>query len=302
MSNIASSLTTIEKVIAVVAAAGLAFTTFKANTIANQVAIQNQAITHQKEAIEGISRRQELELSARQDARAEVKEMSELTHKIFDEFVEALKDKKNDPEIFIDRMSGVLVLTDAIPNPEQRLRMSQAVQQAIGRVSPQTTASAIQLEELKFDAEEVSIRAEAQQKATEIALDNAGTAGAQVATTPADVGKWGNYDLDIFWCEGQPDSGANQVIATKIAGFRATDNKASGRWRLRPLPVAVNQRSGYRVSGIQVRVSSEDERPIAQQLIKLMDTQLSIRQASIKPTIQKTPWYLSVFVCGAGGA
>jgi hypothetical protein len=293
MSNIASSLTTIEKAIAVLAAAGLAFTTFKANTIANQVAIQ-------KDAIEGISRRQDLELSARQDARAEVKEMSELTHKIFDEFVEALKDKKNDPEIFIDRMSGVLVLTDAIPNPEQRLRMSQAVQQAIGRVAPQNAASAIQLEELKFDAEEVSIRAEAQQKATEIALDNAGTPVAHAATTPADVGKWGNYDLDIFWCEGQSDSGANQAIATRIAGFRSTDSKASGRWRLRPLPVAVNQRSGYRVSGIQVRVSSEDERPIAQQLIKLMDTQLGIRQATIKPTIQKTPWYLSVFVCGAG--
>jgi hypothetical protein len=299
-TRFADKLSTIEKVIAVAAAGGLAFTTFKANTIANEVALQNHEIARQKEAIDGISRHQELELSARREARAESKEVNELTHKIFDEFVDALKDRKSDPEIFIDRMSGVLVLADAIPDAEQRVRMAQAVQQAIGRIAPPDAAAAAQLEELRFDAEDVAVRAEAQQKEIERSPEIATAAAVANAAGTGSTIKWGNYDFDIFWCEGA-DSANNQVLATKIADLRAQDPKASGRWRLRPLPDAVNRRPGYNVSGIQVRVSSEDERPLAQQLIASIQ-KLGVAQATIKPTVQKTPWYLSVFVCGAGGS
>ncbi|GAB3387545.1 hypothetical protein [Lysobacter fragariae] len=283
--SITEQLNTAEKFIAVVAAAGLGFTTFQSNRIQNDVSQQNRDMDAQKAVIEQLSRRQELEL-----ARSE--KQNALTHQIFQEFVAAVTDRESDPAARIDRLGGVLVLTYAIPDPLQKEGMGNAITQAINRLStsgvnPERVAA------VSFDAQELLVRATIEQK-----IDPPPTAPAQNNLAGNDA-RWSNYDFDVFYCDQTADTPRLKGIAGEMLDFKLADKDAVGRWRVRPLPVGVNQRPGYNVRGAEVRYSSADEKPLAERLKGLFEKRYPGLTMTLKPASQNTPWYLSAFVCPA---
>ena len=128
----------------------------------------------------------------------------------------------------------------------------------------------------------------------------------QQSITPAasagGAASWGNYDFDIFWCEGSDDPARAKAIAENLAlRMKGLDPKASGRWRARVLPANVNARSGYQVSGYQINYSSPDEKKLGDAFASL------VRQPGVlgseAPAFKlrmvgtATPWYISAFIC-----
>ncbi|MBS0345959.1 MAG: hypothetical protein JSR69_05805 [Proteobacteria bacterium] len=278
-------LNVIEKVVAVVSAAALGFTTFSANNIENKVSVQ-------KMQLDEVSRRQELDLQARKESRDSVRQGNELTKTIFDEFVKAITDQATPIPQRIDRLEGVLVLTYAIPDPRQQEGMGRAVMSAMDRIRlPESSFEGPRLAAAKFDAEELVTRARNEQRKED-------------APAPAVEGKqvtWSNYDFDVFYCDGIDNSEKLKAEAASVINLKALDAKASGRWRVRPLPMEVNARPGYRVSGNEIRYSSSDEKPLADLLQKNMtDKKLNIPGVQVRATSQQTRWYISVFLCSAG--
>jgi hypothetical protein len=268
-------LTSVEKVVAIVSAIALSFTTWRANTIQNRV-------TEQQAAINELKQRQELDLTAK-------KQNNELTEEIFKEFVGAITDANSPALARLSRLEGVLVLTYAIGDPRQQEGMGRAVKSAIERldVSPHSE-TATRVTEATFDADELVLNAVAQQRMPVTAQ-----------TLPANGGAvhWGNYDFDVFWCAGVPESSELESRAKQVTGLRALDASASGRWRTRPLPKMINERAGYGVSGYQIRFSGEDERVLAQALKSQIETTFAGKTVVLEPSGQRTPWYLSVFLC-----
>ncbi len=278
-------LTLAEKFIALASAAGIGWTTFNSHTIANEVTLQTSQLAAVQET-------QKLEID-RQKSRVEIRDAdATLTHKIYQEFINAISDHDGTLTDRIDRLSAVLVLTDAIPDPEQKEGMARAVQQAIERVPVQSAQLRNVQEVASFDAENVISRANAEQKMIPAAAPTP-------ALSPTDSGTatWSNYDFDIFWCDGVPDSTELSSRAADVAAFRAKDPKAAGNWRVRPLPLTVNQRPGYQVSGYQVRYSSADELPFAEKMKQMIETKFAGTSVQVVPTTQATPWYVSVYVC-----
>ncbi len=272
----------LEKVVALLGAAGLAYTTWTANVIQNRVADQNSVLSR-------IKQQQDIDSAVHKEARDTLKENSELTKTIFDEFVKTITDVNGPPEQRLDRLEGVRVLTFAIPDPLQREGMSKAVLQAMNRIHlPHDSPVQVRLAEAKFDAEESVVRAASEQK--EVA---AKAPPESTASKP----QWTNYDFDIFYCTEKPKSEEALKVAQATADFRNLDPQASGRWRARPLPAIVNERPGYQVRGYEIRYSSPDEKPLADTLRALMQERLKLPDVTVKLTGQNTPWYLSVFVC-----
>lgn len=282
-----------EKVIAVAGAAGLAFTTFTANTIQNEVNAQKVQLDAQKAQLDEVAKRQELELQARKDSREAARQSNELTKTIFDEFVKAITDQTTPVPQRIDRLEGVLVLTYAIPEPRQQEGMGRAVQRAMERIRlPDDSPEAPRLAAAKFDAEELVVRASGEQR----------TVAAPPPAKPAVDSRiaWSNYDFDVFYCDDRPATEALRKEAEAVIALKALDPKANGRWRIRPLPAAVNARPGYQVNGYQIRYSSADEKPLADALQAQMSGPLKLPDVRVQATSFQTPWYVSVFLCPAG--
>ncbi len=105
---------------------------------------------------------------------------------------------------------------------------------------------------------------------------------------------WGSWDLDIFWCES---SGAGAKEQADQLKYVIEGEGAQGRIRSRILPDITNQKPGYGVKGYQIRPNA-NELAFANQVAKFVNT-LTNGDVSfeIKQSAQKTPWYLSVFIC-----
>ncbi len=272
-TGVFEQLNVLEKLITVVAAGGLAFTTFSANSLKNQ--------------LDEVSARQQISIELRKDERENSKQANELTKIIFDEFVAAIKDD-GDVQQRIDRLNAVLVLTYAIPDPRQQEGMAMAVKRSMERITPPADqAVAKQLAAAKFDADELVARASGEQRESLVPAS---------AAPRSEVAKWSNYDFDVFYCDGLPDTELLQRQANEVAGLKGVDASASGRWRVRPLPVSVNQRAGYQVKGNEIRYSSADEKVLADELQQLMQKRLGVHVVT-RLSSQQTPWYLSVFLC-----
>lgn len=100
-----------------------------------------------------------------------------------------------------------------------------------------------------------------------------------------------NYDIDIFYCAEKGPS--SESVARQIAGLKQSEE--TGRWRVRALPETINQQPGYGIRSNEVRYNIPEEMPQAELVVKrLRETGI---QATLRATAQKTPWYLSVFVC-----
>jgi len=112
---------------------------------------------------------------------------------------------------------------------------------------------------------------------------------------PATGTTWGNWDFDLFYCEG---SRLGQEKAETVLVMLKSDG-AAGRIRVRLLPESVNQRSGYGVSGYQIRANANQrEQEIAGKLKAMADTTLNPPASfKITKTTQETKWYVSAFFC-----
>jgi hypothetical protein len=110
---------------------------------------------------------------------------------------------------------------------------------------------------------------------------------------------WGDWDFDLFYCTTSRDLSRQQ--AEQVAQALQADG-AVGRIRTRPLESEVNNRPGYRVNGYEVR-RTEDEAEMADKLAAFAKNTLSDAGVGfeIRPTSQKTPWYISVFFCPKSG-
>lgn len=118
-------------------------------------------------------------------------------------------------------------------------------------------------------------------------------------TSPTAQSPWGDWDFDLFYCTTSPDLSRQQ--AEHVAQALLTAG-AAGRIRTRPLESEVNNRAGYQVNGYEVR-RTEDEAAMAQQLADFAKSTLSDAGVAfkIRPTSQKTPWYISAFFCPKSG-
>jgi hypothetical protein len=280
---ILDQLTTVEKLVAIVAAASLAYTTYVANTSSTKIAEQGAALLAQRSQLDDIGRRQDIEISLRKDSREAKQQQSELAHKVFQEFVLAVTEKNSTEVARIDRLGAVLVLTMVLPDPQQQEAMARVVQHAIDRVKTTDPALLARVDETKFDAEEVVLHAA--EKLPPVRPQPASGA-AQTA--------WNGYDFDVFWCSGQPNSNIWRQSAEDIAALGTKDPRSGGRWRVRELPANVNARPGYSIKQNEIRVSSADERPIADALKSLLQSKGVFK---IRSTTKDTRGYLSVFVC-----
>lgn len=110
---------------------------------------------------------------------------------------------------------------------------------------------------------------------------------------------WQQWDIDLFWCS---TSGEQAKTDAGLIAEQLLAEDASGRIRIRELPESINAKSGYQIDGYAIRYSS-DELQVAKALQYLSDNVLSSQQAkgrfNLTLTTQKTPWYLSVFLCPA---
>lgn len=108
-------------------------------------------------------------------------------------------------------------------------------------------------------------------------------------------GNWEQWDFDIFWCAS---SGVEaESLATKIV-YALKKNGAEGRIRTRVLPDSINRKKSYRASGLEIRRSA-NEIAMGNKLAAFIQTLPGFEDFQIKEklTKQKTPWYISAFVC-----
>lgn len=108
--------------------------------------------------------------------------------------------------------------------------------------------------------------------------------------------RWGTTDFDIFWCA------ESSAIAKKQAediGEQLMAEGAEGRVRIRELPESINARSGYQIQGYSIK-RNHGEEALAKALKTLAEKKFDSKiNFNIGVSTQKTPWYLSIFVCPA---
>lgn len=106
---------------------------------------------------------------------------------------------------------------------------------------------------------------------------------------------WGNWDFDLFYCSSSPENAQRE--AEKVAAALQGEG-AQGRIRVRELATEVNQRSGYRINGYQVRRQTNEEKT-GNALADFASEFLEDKGDSFvaRTSTQDTPWYLSAFFC-----
>ncbi|MCO7223386.1 hypothetical protein [Pleionea sp. CnH1-48] len=108
---------------------------------------------------------------------------------------------------------------------------------------------------------------------------------------------WGQWDFDVFWCSSSGNIAKSQA---KAIGDQLLSEGAKGRVRIRELPESINAKAGYQIDGYTIRKNKDETeaadaiKALAEKSLKKLGNQ---SQFSIGLTRQKTPWYISVFVC-----
>lgn len=118
----------------------------------------------------------------------------------------------------------------------------------------------------------------------------------RTAKSPQTTQGWGDWDIDVFWCEGSGETAKS--LATSIVGALKADG-ATGRIRPRLLPDSINARPGYQNTGFIIRYNTAEEK-MAEKLKQFSD-RLAAPSGTFELALsaQATPWYLSVFVCSS---
>jgi len=119
---------------------------------------------------------------------------------------------------------------------------------------------------------------------------------ASAAGTPA----WADWDFDLFYCEASPAWAREQ--ADELASAMAADG-ANGRIRVRPLSASKNREPAYQINGYAL-YRSDEEAAMAQKLATFAQTALGNGAGvsfEVKRTSQRSPWYISAFLCPESG-
>jgi len=116
-------------------------------------------------------------------------------------------------------------------------------------------------------------------------------APSNAATAPSATGGFGNFNVDVFYC--QKKRASSEPLAR--AALELKGQGASGRWRVRELPDSINQQPGYGVWSSEVRFTPPDERPVADALVQAMASK-GVKLA-LHETAYPTPGYVSLFIC-----
>jgi hypothetical protein len=117
-------------------------------------------------------------------------------------------------------------------------------------------------------------------------------------SSAAGVPAWSDWDFDLFYCEASPSWAKDQ--ADQLANAMVADG-AQGRIRVRPLSASKNREPLYRIDGYAL-YGGENEGAMAQKLA-------AFAQAlgnggipfEVKRTSQRSPWYISAFLCPDSG-
>jgi len=196
----------------------------------------------------------------------------DLTFRVYDAVITSLK--ANDAK----QQQAASALVIVMAEEPLRTQLLQVFDKA------QTTAPEVRLEVAKVLATEQRFQQEE------------ATAKAALAAKPPrpTIGPgWGDWDIDVFWCQksGEPARKNADAIVTALQ-----NDGAKGRLRARVLPDSINAQPGYRVSGYAVRRDTgEEERAVALKL--LAERILPGTTFDVLPTGRATRWYLSAFIC-----
>ena len=225
--------------------------------------------------------------------------------KIYEEF-DKIVSAKEDPQVRIDRLAALIVLTDLISQNEKALkeRFYKLIEEQANRyragLQPATGQSdGSQTPDRKVAAQIAQLEALSSAAASRIALPTPQVPHDGGAALP--VARWTNYDFDIFWCETSGEDA--ERLAERLLQLRAEDPYASGRWRKRVLTAAKNAEPGFKIKGFLIRVSQPDERPLAETFRELglrkVLSNLPRDEFPVEHVNFPTPWLISVFVCPA---
>jgi len=102
--------------------------------------------------------------------------------------------------------------------------------------------------------------------------------------------------FDVFSCEAG-NKASNDAVAARIKD-RLEQNRTSGRVRIRAWTASANQQAGYNVKGYQIRYeNANNEKDLATLIKPVVDALVSANAFMLYPVQNKTPSYLSLFVC-----
>jgi hypothetical protein len=108
---------------------------------------------------------------------------------------------------------------------------------------------------------------------------------------PAPSSGIGTYNVDFFYCEDKTPS--SESVARSLLSLKTSSS--TGRWRVRALPVSINEKPGYGIKSNIIRFTPPEEKSAAQALAKLVESKgvnLQLQEISFP-----TPGYISVFIC-----
>jgi hypothetical protein len=196
----------------------------------------------------------------------------DLTFRVYDAVITSLK--ANDTKQQQAASALVIVMADE----PLRTQLLQVFEKA------STTAPEVRREVAKVLETEQRFQ---QEEAT------AKSAAAIKARPPIGGTGWGEWDVDVFWCQKSGES-AHQNADAIVAALQK--DGAKGRLRARVLPDSINAQPGYRVSGYVIRRDAgEEERAAA--LKAVAERALPSTTFDILPSRSATRWYLSTFIC-----
>jgi hypothetical protein len=123
------------------------------------------------------------------------------------------------------------------------------------------------------------------------------------ATTPVTPsrGNWPDAQLsgtnfDVFSCD-TGNKASNDAVAGKVKDL-LEKNRSSGRVRIRAWAASANQQPGYNVKGYQIRYeNANNEKDLAMLIKPVVDGLVSPNAFALYPVQNKTPSYISLFVC-----
>jgi hypothetical protein len=224
----------------------------------------------------------------------------------YDVIVSAKDEKLEDK---IDRLTGLLALTDLVADSKQELksRLAQTISDQAERYkvtlnatpSPSMPNSAVAAISAQLDTlQRLADSAVTASKSLPDATVNLQASAASTAASP----RWSNYDFDIFWCPTTVDTDQAVRIANLVLALKNEDPNASGRWRVRTLSPDKGRSIATEGKGYVIRVGSDDEEKLATTLRDLAK-QKGIPSPNgpdfkiVREPANTTPWYLSIYVC-----
>lgn len=287
-----SSLSYIEKLVGIAIALMSGWVAFQSALVKDSVELQAAALDNIK-----------LEIARNADDRETRKLNHEITIKIFEEVSDIYKTPNQSPDQILNRLLAVSALVEAIPQSDVRTSLAAAVKAAADNVSATVVnpSEAIRLktEAVKNKVDNTLFRADQNELVGGAGKDRLAMEKA-ANDSVVDAPKWANYDLDFFWCESASGSENAKRLAETAVAVKQLDPNASGRWRVRKLPIEINAKPDYRVSGFKMHVTSDDEEKIAQVLQGVLSRQgvpPNAEKFEIRRINYSTPWYISVFFC-----